>query len=51
MATTNPDRLIAGSEDISSVYQRYGKLDFLASLVGVFVGFGTLLILFLILIP
>lgn len=42
MATTNPDRRIAGSEDISSVYERYGKPDFLASVVGMLAGLGTL---------
>lgn len=45
MATTNPDRRIAGSEDISSVYERYGKPDFLASVVGMFAGLGTLVFL------
>ena len=42
MATTDPDRRIAGSEDISSVYERYGKPDLLASLMGMFAGFGVL---------
>lgn len=45
MATTDPDRRIAGSEDISSVYERYGKPDFLASVVGMFAGLGTLVFL------
>lgn len=45
MATTDPDRRIAGSEDISSVYERYGKPDLLASLVGMFAGFGVLVFL------
>jgi len=45
MATTDPDRRIAGSEDISSVYERYGKPDLLASLTGMFAGFGVLVFL------
>jgi hypothetical protein len=45
MATTNPERRIGGSEDISEVYDRYGKPDFLASIVGMFAGFGTLIFL------
>ena len=45
MATTDPDRRIAGSEDISSVYERYGKPDLLASLMGMFAGFGILVFL------
>lgn len=45
MATTDPGRRIAGSEDVSSVYDRYGKSDFLASLVGMFAGLGTLVFL------
>jgi len=45
MTTTNPERRIGGSEDISEVYERYGKPDFLASVVGMFAGFGTLVFL------
>lgn len=45
MATTNPERRIAGSEKISSVYERYGKPDLLASIVGMFAGLGTLVFL------
>lgn len=45
MATTDPDRRIAGSEDISSVYERYGRPDLLASLTGMFAGFGVLVFL------
>jgi len=45
MATTNPERRIGGSEDISEVYERYGKPDFLASVVGMFAGLGTLVFL------
>jgi uncharacterized membrane protein len=45
MATTDPERRIAGSEDISSVYERYGKPDLLASLMGMFAGFGILVFL------
>lgn len=39
------DREIVGSEDVSEVRERYGKSDFLASLVGMFAGFGTLVFL------
>lgn len=45
MATADPGRRIAGSEDVSSVYDRYGKSDFLASLVGMFAGLGALIFL------
>jgi len=45
MTTTNPERRIGGSEDISEVYEKYGKPDFLASVVGMFAGFGTLVFL------
>ena len=45
MATTDPERRIAGSEDISSVYERYGKPDLLASLMGMFAGLGVLVFL------
>lgn len=45
MTTTDPERRIGGSEDISEVYDRYGKPDFLASIVGMFAGFGTLIFL------
>lgn len=45
MTTTNPERRIGGSEDISEVYERYGKPDFLASVVGMFAGLGTLVFL------
>lgn len=45
MTTTDPERRIGGSEDISEVYDRYGKPDFLASVVGMFAGFGTLIFL------
>lgn len=45
MATTDPDQRIAGSEDISSVYERFGKPDFLASVVGMFAGLGVLVFL------
>jgi uncharacterized membrane protein len=45
MTTTNPERRIGGSEDISEVYERYGKPDLLASVVGMFAGLGTLVFL------
>lgn len=45
MTSTDPERRIGGSEDVSEVYDRYGKPDFLASVVGMFAGFGTLIFL------
>ncbi len=45
MTDTDPSRRIAGAEDISSFYDRYGKSDILASLIGMFAGFGTLVFL------
>ncbi|MFZ0014849.1 MAG: hypothetical protein WAL25_12130 [Acidimicrobiia bacterium] len=45
MTTTDPDRRIAGSENVSEVYERYGKSDFLASVVGMFAGLGVLVFL------
>ena len=45
MTTTNPERRIGGSEDLSEVYERYGKPDLLASVVGMFAGLGTLVFL------
>lgn len=45
MATTNPERRVGGSEDLSSVYERFGKADFLASIVGMLAGLGTLVFL------
>lgn len=45
METTDPGRRIVGSEDVSSVYERYGKSDLLASVVGMFAGLGTLVFL------
>jgi hypothetical protein len=45
MTTMNPERRIGGSEDISEVYERYGKPDLLASVVGMFAGLGTLVFL------
>lgn len=42
MSTTSPERRIRGSEDLSNVHERYGNADFLASLVGMFAGLGTL---------
>jgi hypothetical protein len=45
MAATSPNRRIGGSEDVSEVYERYGKPDFLASVVGMFAGLGVLVFL------
>lgn len=45
MTDTDPGRRIAGAEDISSFYERYGNSDFLASVIGMFAGFGTLVFL------
>lgn len=45
MATTSPDRRIGGSEDVSDVYERYGKSDFLASIMGMFTALGVLVFL------
>jgi len=45
MTSTNPSRRIGGSENVSDVYQRYGKPDLLASLVGMLAGLGTLALL------
>jgi hypothetical protein len=45
METTSPGRRIGGSEDVSEVYERYGKPDFLASVVGMFAGLGVLVFL------
>lgn len=45
MATTRTDRRIGGSENVSEIYERYGKADFLASLLGMFAGLGVLIFL------
>lgn len=45
MTDTDPGRRIAGADNISSFYERYGKSDFLASVIGMFAGFGTLVFL------
>jgi hypothetical protein len=45
MTSTSPSRRIGGSENVSDVYQRYGKPDLLASLVGMLAGLGTLALL------
>lgn len=45
MAATSPDNRIAGSENVSGVYDRYGKSDFLASVMGMFTGLGVLVFL------
>jgi hypothetical protein len=45
MTTANQSRRIGGAEDISPVRERYGKSDFMASIVGMFAGLGTLVFL------
>lgn len=45
MSTTRPDRRIGGSEDVSEVYEKFGKSDFLASIMGMFTGLGVLVFL------
>lgn len=45
MTDTDSGRRIGGAENLSSFYERYGKPDFLASVVGMFAGFGTLIFL------
>lgn len=39
------DRRIEGSQDLSRVYERFGKADFLAAIVGMFAALGTLVFL------
>jgi hypothetical protein len=45
MAFTDSGRRIVGAENVSEVYDRYGKPDVLASIVGMFAGLGTLVFL------
>jgi len=45
MTSTSPSGRIGGSENVSDVYQRYGKPDLLASFVGMLAGLGTLALL------
>lgn len=45
MSTSGPAPRITGSEDLTSVYERFGKGDLLASLVGMFAALGTLVFL------
>ncbi len=45
MTDTDPGRRIGGADNISSFYERYGKADFLASVIGMFAGLGTLVFL------
>jgi amino acid transporter len=45
MATTDSKRRVAGMENVSEVYDRYGKPDVPASIVGMFAGLGTLVFL------
>lgn len=45
MTDTDPGRRIGGADNISSFYERYGKPDLLASIIGMFAGFGTLVFL------
>ncbi|HEU4319625.1 MAG TPA: hypothetical protein VFS66_06050 [Acidimicrobiia bacterium] len=42
METISPGRQIGGSEDVSVVYEKYGKPDLLASVLGMFTGLGVL---------
>ena len=42
---TGSERRIGGSVDLSTVYERFGKADLLASLVGMLAGLGTLVLL------
>ncbi|HJQ77593.1 MAG TPA: hypothetical protein VJ948_10090 [Acidimicrobiia bacterium] len=42
---TRSERRIGGAEDLSSVYERFGNADLLASLVGMLAGLGTLVFL------
>lgn len=45
MAATSPDSRIGGSENVAEVYERYGKPDLVASLVGMLAGLGALVFL------
>lgn len=45
MTTTSPDRRIGGSENLSEVYERFGKTDLVASVTGMFAGLGVLVFL------
>ncbi|MGF1617541.1 MAG: hypothetical protein ACFCU2_06980 [Acidimicrobiia bacterium] len=45
MTAHQQETRIEGSQDLSRVYERFGKADFLASLVGMFAGFGALVFL------
>lgn len=45
MVGTDTDRRIGGSEDLSEVYEKYGKADALASMVGMFAGLGFMVFL------
>jgi uncharacterized membrane protein len=45
MTTASYERRIGGSEDVSEVYERFGKADLVASLVGMFAGLGVLVFL------
>lgn len=45
MTSTSPSRRIGGSENVSDVYERYGKPDLVASAVGMFAGLGMLIFL------
>ena len=45
MTSTSPSHRIGGSENVSEVYERYGKPDLLASIVGMLAGLGTLVFL------
>jgi hypothetical protein len=45
MTSTTPSHRMGGSEDVSDVYERYGKPDLLSSIVGMLAGLGTLVFL------
>jgi hypothetical protein len=42
METTNVEPRVGGSEDLSEVHEKYGKTDFLASILGMFTALGVL---------
>ena len=45
MAETNQVNRMRGAQDVSEVYERFGRSDFLASLLGMFTGLGVLIFL------
>jgi len=44
METISSTRRVGGTEDVSDVYEKYGKADFLASVLGMFTGIGVLVL-------